>query len=156
MLVLYLYVHRTGKEKLHGDDPPPEFPVEEKEEEEEEERMEGKLAILQRLAQELGSLEAKQDGLSSPSPKLQKGGSRESAAIDTEPEFVKGSWTPSPASKQLTVAASLKKVGCEAEVIKVSSPGAKQPESLKGMLQNKVCRGPMDLPYKSMGLLTTP
>ena len=129
-----------GKEKLHGDDPPPEFPVEEKEE---EEKMEEKLAILQRLAKALeGSLASEKDVLSSPSPKLQKGGSWESAATDTEPEFVKESWTPSLASKQLTLAASLKRVGCKAENIKVSSPGAKKPESLKDMLQNKVCRGP--------------
>ena len=105
--------------------------------------MEEKLAIMHQLVKELeGSVAAKKDGFSSPSPKLQKGGSWESAATDTEPEFVKESWTPSLASKQLTLAASLKRVGCEAEVIKVSSPGAKKPESLKDMLQNKVCRGP--------------
>ena len=109
--------------------------------------MEEKLAIMQRLVKELeGTLAAKKqvnrDGSSIPSPKLQKGGSWESAAIDTEPEFVKESWTQSPASKQLTLAASLKRVGCEAAIIKVSSPSAKKPESLKDMLQNKVCRGP--------------
>ena len=57
-----------------------------------------------------------------------------------EPEFVKQTWTPSPSSKQLTLGASFKRLGAEAKIITVSSPGAKKPQSLKDVLLHKVCR----------------
>ena len=57
-----------------------------------------------------------------------------------EPEFVQQTWTPSPSSKQLTLGASFKRLGTEAKIIKVSSPGATKQQSLKDVLLHKVCR----------------
>ena len=85
-------------------------------------------------AEENDSLE-----FSSPPAKMRKGMSVESIGSD-EPEFVQQTWTPSPSSKQLTLGASLKRLGAEAKIVKVSSPGATKQQSLKDVLVQKVCR----------------
>ena len=54
----------------------------------------------------------------SPPANMRKGMSFESLG-DDEAEFVPTSWTPSPSSKQLTLGASLKRIGAEAQTIKV-------------------------------------
>ena len=73
--------------------------------------MEEKLAMTQGLVKELeGPLAAKKDGLSSPFPKLQKGVSWESAAIDTESEFVK-EMDPKPCFQTVDLSGFLEKGG---------------------------------------------
>ena len=70
---------------------------------------------------------------------MRKGMSVDSLGSD-EAEFVPKGWTPSPSSKQLTLGATLKRLGSEAQIIKVSSPGAKKQQSLKDLLVEKVCK----------------
>ena len=129
--------------------------------EEIEEELEAKLVVMHKLVKELeaslakkakAKAEEKADSVvefSSPPPKLKKGGSFESLSsggsfesLSTDDDFVKESWTPSPGPKQLTLAASLKKTGQDAQIIKVCSPGAKKQESLKDVLLKQVCKGP--------------
>ena len=127
-------------------------------EEQSEEESKARLEIMQHLVKELQSSiyeKAKKDDVKKveqdateasivvfPSPaKLKKSISVESLGSVSEPEFVKESWTPSPGKKQMTLAASLKKIGSEAQIVKVSSPGAKKAESLKDMLVKQVCNG---------------
>ena len=70
----------------------------------------------------------KEEMLASPAKILRKGSSLESLGSEK-------SSTPSPAKgKQMTLLASLQKIGSPAKVITVSSPGAQKPKSLAEVL----------------------